>query len=178
MFLFNGKPIIIDSPFTVGDINYPPHWIRFATPEQRLAVGITEVPDPVRPDDRFYNVSATLNDHFQYDATPKDLGELKERFVGETKKTAHTMLETTDWMVIREVEEPGSLPADIKTYRKAVRTRSSEIEVSINACADVPALEALVTGDLAWPLTAEERAKREAQRAGETGKGARGTKTL
>jgi len=178
MFLFNGKPIIIDSPFTVNDINYPPHWIRFATPEQRLAVGITEVPDPVRPDDRFYNVSATLNDHFQYDATPKDLGELKERFVGETKKTAHSLLNETDWMVIREVEEPGTMKPDIKAYRHAVRVKSSEIEAAINACADVPALEALVTGEQDWPMTAEERAKREAQRAAETGKGARGTKTL
>ena len=172
MFLLNGTPIQIDAPFTANDINYPPGWIRFSTPEARLAVGITEVPDPVRKDDRFWWIDEHNN------ATPKDLAELKTQWVAQTKATAHSLLSETDWLVIREVEEPGTMKQEDKAYRKAVRVKSSEIETAINACADVPALEALVTGEQDWPMTAEERAKREAQRAAETGKGARGTKTL
>ena len=162
MFLLNGTPIQIDAPFTANDINYPPGWIRFSTPEARLAVGITEVPDPVRKDDRFYWV----DEHNV--ATPKDLADLKQQWVEQTKATAHSLLTSTDWLVIREVEEPGTMKPDIKAYRHAVRVKSSEIETAINACADVSALETLVTGEQDWPMTAEERAKREAQRAAET----------
>ena len=172
MFLLNGTPIQIDAPFTANDINYPPGWIRFSTPAMRAEVGITEVPDPVRLDDRFFWIDEHNN------ATPKDLAELKTQWVAQTKQTAHSLLAATDWLVIREVEEPGTMKQEDKAYRKAVRVKSSEIETAINACADVPALEALVTGEQDWPMTAEERAKREAQRASETGKGARGTKTL
>jgi hypothetical protein len=160
MFILNGNPVQIDAPFTAGDINYPPGWLRFATPDARAALGITEVPDPVRPDDRFYNVSPTLNDHFQYDATPKDLEPLKEDWIAKTKADAFSRLTPTDWLVIREVEEPGSMPAEKKAYRKAVRTRSSEIEVAINACVDVPMLEAFVTGDMGWPEEAKAPEKK------------------
>lgn len=152
MFLLNGKPIGIDDTFTVGDINYPQYWVRFATPEQRAAIGITEVPDPVRPDDRFYDVSPTLNDQHQYDFTPKPLEPLKADLVRGIKVEAHALLTPTDWLVIREVEEPGTMPADVKAKRKAIRTRSSEIEAAINACADVPALETLVNAGPGWPM--------------------------
>jgi len=145
MFLLNGTPVQIDAPFTVGDINYPPGWLRFATPDARAALGIVEVPDPVRKDDRFW----WIDEHNV--ATPKDLAQLKESWVEQVKATAHSLLTDTDWLVIREVEEPGSMPAEKKAYRKAVRTRSSEIEVAINACVDVPMLEAFVTGDMGWP---------------------------
>jgi hypothetical protein len=155
MFLLNGTPILADAPFTAGDINYPPGWIRFASPELRASVGITEVPDPVRPDDRFYWV----DEHNV--GTPKDLAQLKKDWIEQTKQTAHSLLNPTDWYVIRSIEEPGTTPADVTTYRKAVRTRSSEIDAAINACKDVPALQALVTADLNWPLTAEEKARRD-----------------
>ena len=172
MFLLNGTPIQIDAPFMANDINYPPGWIRFSTPEARLAVGITEVPDPVRKDDRFYWV----DEHNV--ATPKDLADLKQQWVEQTKATAHSLLAATDWLVLREVEEPGHMPADIKTYRHDVREYSGQREAEINACADVPALEALVNAETYWPMTPKERAKREAMRADDvTGKGARGTKT-
>jgi hypothetical protein len=172
MFLLNGTPVQIDAPFTVGDINYPPGWLRFATPDARAALGIVEVPDPVRPDDRFFWIDE------RNVATPKDLAGLKDQWISQVKATAHVLLEETDWLVIREVEEPGTMKQDVKDYRKSVRSRSSEIEVAINACTDVAMLASFVTGDLNWPLTPEERTKRESQRNAETGKGARGTKKV
>lgn len=158
MFLLNGTPVQIDAPFTVGDINYPPGWLRFSTAEMRAALGFVEVPDPVRKDDRFF----WIDEHNV--ATPKDLAQLKEQWVEQVKATAHSLLTDTDWLVIREVEEPGSMPAEKKAYRKAVRTRSSEIEVAINACVDVPMLEAFVTGDMAWPEEAKAPEKKTAGR--------------
>jgi hypothetical protein len=46
MFILNGKPLSPDSAFTPDGIQYPAKWLRLSTPEQRAAIGITEVPDP------------------------------------------------------------------------------------------------------------------------------------
>jgi hypothetical protein len=155
MYILDGKPLHIDREFTHDGFNYPANWLRVASPADREAIGITEVPDPVRPDDRFYWV----DEHNV--GTPKDLVQLKKDWIEQTKQTARSLLNPTDWYVIRSIEEPGTTPADVTTYRKAIRTRSSEIDAAINACKDVPALQALVTVDLNWPLTAEEKARRD-----------------
>ena len=71
MFLLNGEPLAIDTPFTADDIQYPANWLRLSTLEEKEAIGITEVPDPEPYDQRFY---------WGYDADgnliPKDHGEL------------------------------------------------------------------------------------------------------
>jgi hypothetical protein len=54
MFLLNGKPISLDAAFTTEDgTQYPANWLRLATVEDREAIGITEVPDPI-PVDPFF----------------------------------------------------------------------------------------------------------------------------
>ena len=55
MFLLNGKHL----PEGVGfrDANgtqYASNWLNLPTEEEKLAIGITWVADPVRADDRFY----------------------------------------------------------------------------------------------------------------------------
>ena len=52
-FLLNGKPLAVDVPFTVGDINYPANWLRLSTAQEKN-LGITEVDDPKTYDSRFY----------------------------------------------------------------------------------------------------------------------------
>lgn len=41
-----GQSIPLDSPFTVEDINYPANWLRLASPAERAAIGLVELPDP------------------------------------------------------------------------------------------------------------------------------------
>ena len=177
MYLLNGSPLRIDTPFTVGDINYPPNWLRLSSEADKAAIGIHWVDDQPRPDDRFYWV--TDNNDGTFSKTPKDLAQLKEQYVEQAKQIAHSLLMESDWLVLREVEEPGKLPADIKTYRHDVREYSGTREAEINACADVPALEALVNAETYWPMTPKERAKREAIRAQVvTGKGDLGVKRV
>jgi len=52
MFILDGRPLPLDTQFTVDGITYPPNWLRLASPEDRARIGITEVPDYPRPDDR------------------------------------------------------------------------------------------------------------------------------
>jgi hypothetical protein len=47
MFVLDGKPLSPDVAFTHDGIQYPANWLRLATPEERAAIGITEVPDPL-----------------------------------------------------------------------------------------------------------------------------------
>jgi len=80
MFLKDGKKFNPDAPFIHNDIQYPSGWARAATLEELAAVGVTEVPDPIRPDDRFYFV--TENEDGTYTAAPRDITILKPEYKG------------------------------------------------------------------------------------------------
>ena len=61
-------------------------------------------------------------------------------------KEAPRLLEKTDWYVIKAADvESYSVPSNIKTYRAAVRTKVNEMETAIDNCADVAALETLLS---------------------------------
>jgi hypothetical protein len=48
MFLLNGKVLPLDTPFKTEDgTSFPANWLRLTTLEEKQAIGITEVPDPV-----------------------------------------------------------------------------------------------------------------------------------
>lgn len=47
MFLLNGSPLPLDTPFRDAAGNsYPANWMRLTSLEEKQAIGITEVPDP------------------------------------------------------------------------------------------------------------------------------------
>ena len=54
-FKLDGNPLAYDVAFSHNDINYPANWLRLASLEEKEAIGITEVADPVIYDSRFYN---------------------------------------------------------------------------------------------------------------------------
>jgi hypothetical protein len=104
MFLLNNNPLPTDTPFTVNGIQYPANWLRLTSAEEKAAIGITEVADPVRADDRFYwngDVS-----------TPRPLETLKDQFSAQVKDTANKMLAPTDWMIIRKAERNVNVPEE------------------------------------------------------------------
>lgn len=167
MFLLNDKPLPLDTPFTVGDgdeaIQYPANWLRLATAEDRVRLGITEVPDPVRANDRFYwngdiNNPKALEDRAEVDKDGQPIlnqkGEqlitkgLKSQFIAQVKHTAGLMLSNTDWMVIRKVERDINIPSNVATYRASVVAKTTELETAISA---VTTVEQLIALDLSFP---------------------------
>ena len=54
MFLLNNKVLQLGVPFTQNGIQYPANWLNLTTLEEKEAIGITEVAQEQRPDDRFY----------------------------------------------------------------------------------------------------------------------------
>lgn len=139
MFLLNNKPISLDSAFTTDDgTQYPNNWIRLASSEERAAIGITEVADPERYDDRFYWGVGN----------PKDIDMLKPMMIIQVKLTAASLLMPTDWKIIRAAETGGVVAADVLAARAAIRSASNVNEAAITACTTVDQLASL---QFNWP---------------------------
>ena len=140
MFLLNNVPLPLDTPFEINGTGYPANWLRLTSIEEKNAVGITEVADPERWDDRFY---------WGID-NPKDLDGLKATWTAQVKDTANKLLGQTDWMVTRKVERSVDIPAATVTYRAAVVTEVVRLKAAVAAADDVPALITVVTTQN-WP---------------------------
>jgi hypothetical protein len=156
MFILDGNPLPLDTQFTVDGITYPPNWLRLATPEDRARLGITEVPDQPRPDDRFYWVSGP-DDQGNYTAIPKDLPTLKETWSAQFKQTAYSMLLPSDWMIVRKTEDGTAIPADWTSYREAVRTTCALAISDMEATTDIDAFIASVNA-VQWPVSPDQQA--------------------
>lgn len=141
MFLLNGQPLPLDTPFEVDGTSYPANWLRLTSIEEKNAIGITEVADTtVTYDDRFY---------WGVD-NPKDLDGLKTNWTAQVKDTANKLLAQTDWMVIRKVERSVDIPAATAIYRAAVIAECTRLVAAISSCTDVPSLATVVTTQN-WP---------------------------
>jgi len=124
---------------------YPPQWWGATTNEQKIALGLVWVDDPVQYDSRFYTGNGTpkaLDDTTNEDGTVTK--GLKSVAIDTVKAQAAGKLAPTDWMVIKASEVADySVDADTLTYRAAVRTASNTIESAITGAADHDAFMAL-----------------------------------
>jgi hypothetical protein len=148
MFILNGKPLSPDVAFTTGGIQYPANWLRLATPEEREAIGITEQADPPVWDQRFawgYSEDGQL--------IWKDHTQLVEQWVAQTRTTAGTLIQPTDWMVIREQDNGTVVPESVKALREDIRLATGQKNAAIEATADTAELAAYITGTEypVWP---------------------------
>lgn len=143
MFLLNGKRLAIDTPFEHEGVKYPANWLRLSSLSEKTAIGITEVPDPVYPDQRYYWV--TDNGDGTLTTAPKDLDFCKAWRINEVKSKAGSILSLTDWKVIRSAETNIPLSDDVKNYRASIREQSNTFESQILACQTVEELEAIQT---------------------------------
>lgn len=150
MFLLNGVPLAVDTPFTTPNgTQYPANWLRLSTLEEKEAIGITEVPDPPQYDQRFY---------WGYDAEgkliPKDHGQLVEQWTAQTRTTANSLLQPTDWIIIREADNGKAADPLLKTWREDIRLAAGTKITAIKATADTDALAAYITGAdyPVWPV--------------------------
>ena len=98
-------------------------------------------------------------------ATPKDLDDttttdpntgettttpgLKSNAISVQNQQAYSLLQPSDWYVVRESENGTAIPTDWDTWRESIRTTYQSQVTDINACTTVPELQALYvyTGD-------------------------------
>jgi hypothetical protein len=167
MFLLNGKHL----PEGVGfrDANgtqYASNWLNLSTEEEKLAIGITWVADPVRADDRFYwdgdiNNPKALEDKLEvkedgtplykqvYDKATESMVDtteqvvtkgLKSNFISQVKDTAGSLLAQTDWYIIRKAERNVDIPEEIALKRTQIVTEANRLETDIKASTTVEGL--------------------------------------
>jgi len=149
MFILDGQPLAPDVPFKHAGIQYPANWLRLSSQKERLAIGITEVPDPQPYDQRFY---------WGYDdkgkLIPKDHTQLVEQWTQQTRTTANTLLSPTDWIIIREADNGKPADPALKTWREDIRLATGVKVTAIRDTADTEELAAYITGAdyPVWPV--------------------------
>ena len=136
---------------------HPAQWYRWSD-DEKAAKGLVwdESLQPVPFDNRFYWSAGVEKSLVDVDAVDEDgnpvLDEngvqivtkgLKSNAIAQTKTTAGSLLASTDWYVTRKAETGAEIPADVLTYREAVRTASGAIEAAIEACSTLEAFMAL-----------------------------------
>ena len=72
---------------------------------------------------------------------------LKSNHVARIKSQAASLLQSTDWYIIRNAESGAVVPTNVSTYRTAVRTKSNDMEALINAVSSVEQLADLYVYD-------------------------------
>jgi hypothetical protein len=157
-FKLGTKTIQLDTPFTHNEIQYPANWIRLATEEDKAAIGLVWEADPVRADDRFYwdgdiNNPKALENVVALNVDGQNIYDdkgnivvtkgLKSQFIAQVKAQAGSLLNATDWKVIRAAEGGKALDEETKAARIAIRTKSDEFEAQIKACTTVEELATL-----------------------------------
>ena len=139
------------------DVTHPRNWMIWSD-EDKAAAGLVWEDDPAPFDNRFWwdaNTPKALDDVNEVDEDGNPVIDpitnqqrvalgLKSQYKNEIKTTASVKLQPTDWMVIKAAEVADyTVPADITTYRAAVRTASNTIEASIDGAANHTAFVAL-----------------------------------
>lgn len=155
MFLFKGNVLQLDTPFTDNGIQYPANWLRLASQEERAAIGIEEIADPIRADDRFYkNGDINLPRELEDETITPEQGDpfvqrgLKYEFINNIKQHANALLSVTDWKIIRATETSTYVDPAVLAARAAIREACNQNEQAIIACTSVAQLAAL---NFTWP---------------------------
>ena len=160
----NGKTIRPGQQFTDADgTTHPGSWYTYSV-EQKTAIGITEIVQQSPPDSRLYNWG--YNDDGTVTSTAKALDDINEvdengdplldddgvqvvtkgvksNLIGEVKQQQGSLLAQTDWAVTRKAEKATAIPANIATWRDAIRATATEMESAISGAADTAAVAAL-----------------------------------
>jgi hypothetical protein len=148
---------------TIGDVNYPSNIFSLWSSDDLEAIGIYEVvvdnsnyKDPayyINTQQSFVYANGVVTASYG-PATPKSLDDttnpdgtvtpgLKSNAVTTQKNQAYSLLQPSDWYVVRQSENGVAIPADWDTWRQSVRTTCESQVAMINACTTVPELQAL-----------------------------------
>jgi hypothetical protein len=153
---YNDRIIRIGRSWTNDEgITHPRNWAIWSD-EDKVVAGLVWEDDPALFDNRFYwsaGVPKSLDDVNEVDEDGQPVLDvdgnqlvtkgLKSQAIAQTKTTAGGLLAATDWYVTRKAETDAEIPANVLTYREAVRTASGEIESAIESCDTLEAFMAL-----------------------------------
>lgn len=166
---------------TYGDVNYPANVMSSWSNTELATIGVYPVvTDNSNYEDPAYYIN-TNETFTYYDsvsvggttytntvvgaygtATPQSLNDttdsegntipgLKSQAITAQNQQAYSLLQPSDWYVVRESENGTAIPTDWDTWRESIRTTYQSQVTDINACTTVPELQALYVYNDATP---------------------------
>ena len=155
-YKYSGRIIRAGKAWTDNDqIQHPANWMLWDD-ATKAAKGLVWEDDPDNSfDGRFYwsaGVAKALDDVNAVDEDGNAIMEdgkqvvtlgLKSNAIATVKAQAGGLLAPTDWMVVRSAENGTDIPANVLSFRAAVRLASETIETAITNADDLAAFIAL-----------------------------------
>jgi len=131
-------------------IQHPSNWNIWSA-EEKTAAGITEIVQESPPDSRLYrwsyNADGTVN------STAKNLADtgsgdslvlgVKSQLKQAVDSQQGSLLDQTDWYIVRKADNATAIPSNVQTWRDAIRTKGDAMVSAIDGAADTDAVEAL-----------------------------------
>ena len=122
---------------------HPSNWDTWSA-DEKAKYNITEVVEDSPPDSRLYKWS--MDTDGKITSTAKSLDDngdvlgVKTNLKNEVKHQQGSLLSQTDWAYIRHYDSGTDVPANIETWRNAIRAKATEMENAIDAAADIDAI--------------------------------------
>ena len=131
-------------------VRHPPNW-QIWSAEEKTAAGITEVVQESPPDSRLYtwshNADGTINKTAKALADSGSGDTLVLGVKSSLKQTVNgqqgSLLDQTDWYIIRKADNATAIPSNVQTWRDAIRTKGDAMKSAIDGAADTDAVAAL-----------------------------------
>ena len=160
----NGKTIRPGQQFVDADgTTHPGSWYTYSV-EQKTSIGITEIVQQPHPNSVLYNWG--YNDDGTVTSTAKALDDINEvdengdprldddgvqvvtkgvksNLIDQVRTQQGSLLSQTDWALVRKVDTAVAVPANIQTWRDAIRTKATAMEDAIDGAANTDAVAAL-----------------------------------
>jgi len=130
----------------VNGVRHPKNWHIWSDAE-KAKYNITEVVEDSPPDSRLYNWNMDSNGKIT--STAKSLNDngdilgVKSTLKNEVKSQQGSLLSQTDWAYIRHYDSGTEVPANIETWRNAIRAKATEMENAIDSASDTDAIASL-----------------------------------
>jgi hypothetical protein len=165
MWKYGSKTIREGRSWTNDDgITHPSNWHIWSA-DEKAAAGLTEVTPETPPDSRLYTwgyqadgvtiskTAKSLTDVGLVDSDGNAVNDedgnqimepgVRSQLKAEVKAQQASLLAETDWAIVRKADNNTAVPANIQTYRDAIRTKATEMETAIDNAVDTDAMAAL-----------------------------------
>ena len=119
---------------------HPANWHLWGS-EERKRWAITEIVEDRPPDSRLYKW--VMDSDGKITSTAKPLDDVKSSLKNNVKTQQGSLLNQTDWAVIRKADKETAIPSNIQTWRDAIRAKATEMENAIDGASDTDAVAAL-----------------------------------
>lgn len=141
MYILNGAPVNIHAEQTISGVTYA----NLTDPEVRTALGVEEVAEPEAPADytpeTYFRQETGDAPYVVY--TRKDQAVIDRDAQVRLNAESLAYLASTDWYVVRELENGSAIPDEVKAKRQAARAAvvvvADTLPVVAPVVADAPA---------------------------------------